>query len=143
MSNKSIAPLILAGAATVFFATIPVKAAGQTEVGRLNCSAAGGFEFGATKNISCTFVHKGGKVEKYAGKISKFSADHGFTKKSRIIWGVVASGALKPGALAGNYAGNSALKGGAGKAFALKPVNGKKGANGATGIAGLQLKLKN
>ena len=143
MSKNSIAPLVLAGAATIFFAAIPVNAAGQTEVGRLNCAAAGGFEFGTTKTLSCTFVQKGGKVEKYSGQIRKFGSDHGFTRKSRIIWGVVANGAVKTGALAGSYAGNSALKGGPGKAYALKPVDGKKGANGATGISGLQLEPAN
>ena len=104
--------------------------------------------------MSCTFRSAAGGTERYTGSVTKIGVDIGVTTKSYIRWAVFAPGTLKPGSLAGGYAGGSAeatlgvglganvLIGGSNKSIALQPVSvqGQTGLNVAVGISGLSLK---
>jgi Protein of unknown function (DUF992) len=134
----------------------PSSAASGVKVGGLSCTVQGGIGliFGSKKAMSCTFQSAAGGAERYTGSVTKIGLDIGVTTKSYIRWAVFAPGKLKPGSLAGSYAGGSAeatlgiglganvLIGGFKKSVALQPlsVQGQKGLNVAVGIAGLTLK---
>jgi len=156
MTKTTLAPLAIAGAIALLVSTQGVNANSGTELGRLKCEVAGGVGliFGSTKEINCTFVRRGGGVERYEGRINKFGVDIGFTAKSHIVWGVIAAGSdVSPGALAGSYGGATAeatfggglganvLLGGSNKSIALQPlsIQGQTGLNVAGGIASLKL----
>lgn len=152
--------MISAGAAaiaTALLAASPASAAKNgVKVGSLNCTVEGGVGLiiGSSKSMNCRYTPLGGgRVERYAGTISKLGIDIGFTKKSYITWTVFAPGKTKAGALAGSYGGASAeatigvglganvLVGGFKNTIALQPlsIQGQKGLNVAAGIAGLKL----
>jgi len=147
----SAAALLVGGLAA---AETPAKAGVNT--GSLNCTVAGGmgFVFGSTKDLSCTFTRPDGTAERYTGTVKKFGVDIGFTKEARIIWLVLAPGAVAPGALTGEYVGATAgaavgpgvganvLIGGGNKQVTLQPVSveGSAGLNVAAGLAGIELK---
>jgi hypothetical protein len=127
------------------------------KVGELTCnvSSGWGFVFGSSKDLHCTFRPSGAQhAEHYAGSISKFGVDIGYTEGGVLIWGVVApSSDVKAGALQGNYAGATAsatavvggganvLVGGLDKSIALQPISleGNKGLNVAAGIGAITL----
>jgi hypothetical protein len=149
--------------ATVFSAIVgiaalagPAMAQGAVKVGTLTCNVASGFGFifGSSRNLNCTFSGAGGQFEHYTGAISRFGADIGFTSGGVIVWTVVAPvGAMRPGALAGSYAGATAsatvgvglganvLIGGSNNTIALQPlsIEGNTGLNVAAGIAAITL----
>src|SRR2546430_16776347 len=80
----------------------PAHAQGGVQVGTLTCNVAGGwgFVFGSSKAVRCTFARAGGRPEHYAGSISKFGVDIGYTQVGVLVWGVLApSTNLAPGAL--------------------------------------------
>jgi Protein of unknown function (DUF992) len=151
--------VISAGAialATALLAAGPAEARSGIKVGALNCrvSAGVGLILGSSKRIACLFHPAGGgRVERYAGEISRLGVDIGFTSKSYMTWAVFAGGKTKRGALAGSYGGASAeatvgvglganvLVGGFRKTIALQPlsVQGQQGLDIAAGIAGLRL----
>jgi hypothetical protein len=151
--------VISAGAialATALLAAGPAEARSGIKVGALNCrvSAGVGLILGSSKRMICRFHPAGGgRVETYAGSISRLGIDIGFTNKSYMTWAVFAGGKTKRGALAGSYGGASAeatvgvglganvLVGGFRKTIALQPlsVQGQEGLNVAAGIAGLRL----
>ena len=86
----------------------PALAQANVQVGTLTCnvSAGWGFVFGSSKAVRCTFAQGGGRPEHYAGSISKFGVDIGYTQGGVLVWGVFApSAGLGPGALSGNYVG--------------------------------------
>jgi hypothetical protein len=84
----------------------------------------------------------------------EYGVDIGFTKEARIIWLVLAPGAVAPGALAGEYVGGTGsvavgsgvganvLIGGGDKQVTLQPVSieGVAGLNIAAGVVGIELK---
>src|SRR6478736_896312 len=81
------------------------------KVGTLNCDVAGGmgFVFGSSKDLTCTYMPGSGKAEHYAGTISKWGVDIGFTGKGKLIWTVLApTSDVKAGALEGDYGGATA-----------------------------------
>ncbi|HKS89528.1 MAG TPA: DUF992 domain-containing protein [Stellaceae bacterium] len=136
------------------FAT-PAAAQGGVRVGTLTCNVSGawGFIFGSTRSLACTFSGPG-RVEYYAGNISKFGVDIGYTAGGVLIWTVVAPTAvLAPGSLAGSYAGGTAsatvgvglganaLIGGSNNTIALQPlsIEGTTGLNVAAGVAAMTL----
>lgn len=140
--------LALAGAANA--------APSGVKVGTLTCNVAGGmgFVFGSTKDLRCSYEPTKAAVEHYAGKISKWGVDIGFTGKGKLVWAVFApSTDVRPGALAGDYAGATAqanvgvglganvLIGGLDKSIALQPlsVEGSTGLNVAAGIGQISL----
>ena len=69
----------------------PAHAQGGVQVGTLTCNAAGsvGFIFGSTNQLACTFSGPG-RTEHYAGQISKFGVDIGFTQGGVLVWTVFA-----------------------------------------------------
>ncbi len=144
-------------ALTLSLLATPALADAGVEVGRLTCNAVSGTNFiiGSTKTLDCQFKTLSGKVEPYRAEISRFGIDIGKVKKMTIVWGVVApSKTLKPGSLAGDYAGISAdlsigagaganaLVGGLENSITLQPlsVQSQTGTNIAAGVAGMKLK---
>jgi uncharacterized protein DUF992 len=148
------AAAIAAIALSVPFAA-PAHAQGGVQVGTLTCNAAGsvGFIFGSTNQLACTFSGPG-LTEHYAGQISKFGVDIGFTQGGVLVWTVFAPTAqLGPGSLAGTYGGATAgatvgvggsvnaLVGGSNNTISLQPVSfqGNTGLNVAAGVASMTL----
>ena len=124
-------------------------------VGTLTCNVAGGwgFIFGSSRALRCVFSHPG-FGEHYAGTISKFGVDIGYTQGAVIIWTVFApTASLRPGALAGNYVGATGsatvgvgvganvLIGGSNHTITLQPVSidGSTCLNVAAGIGAISL----
>lgn len=127
------------------------------QIGELKCEIAGGWGMilGSAKDVTCSFKHKNGTVEKYAGKMTKLGIDIGKTEKSYMSWVVFTTAENKPGeyALAGDYVGVStgaslgiglganALVGGSKKQIGLQPISveGMQGVNLALALASLKL----
>jgi hypothetical protein len=114
-----------------------------------------GFVFGSTKDLACSYEPTKAAAEHYAGSISKWGVDVGYTGKGKLIWAVFApTSDVRPGAIEGEYAGASAqanvgvglganvLIGGLDKSIALQPVSveGSTGLNVAAGIGSISLK---
>ncbi len=133
----------------------PAGAQGGIKVGTLTCNVSGawGFIFGSTRALNCTFAGPG-RVEYYAGNISRFGVDIGYTAGGVLVWTVVAPTVnLAPGSLAGSYAGGTAsatvgvgvganaLIGGSGNSVARQPLSleGNTGLNVAAGIGAMTL----
>ena len=150
----SILAAALTGAAIM---TAPAMASPSgIKVGTLNCHVASGwcFIFGSSKDLHCSF-RGDRRVERYAGSISKFGVDIGYTEGGELVWTVFApTSDVRPGALEGSYAGATAsatvavglganvLVGGLDKSIALQPlsVEGNSGLNVAAGIGSINLK---
>lgn len=142
-------------AAALAAATQPSGAANGVNVGVLDCRVGEGvgYIFGSNRSVSCSFSRSDGSVEHYHGEIQRWGLDIGFSRESRMFWGVLAPGHVEPGALAGTYAGAgadvavglgvgaNALFGGSTRQIALQPVtvNGSIGVNVAAGVAKLTL----
>ena len=149
MVGAAIAMAALSGAANA--------APAGVKVGTLTCDVAGGvgFVFGSTKDLTCSYEPSKARVERYAGSISKWGVDIGYTGKGKLVWAVFApSSDVRPGAIEGEYAGATAqanvgigvganaLIGGLDKSIALQPlsVQGSTGLNVAAGIGQISLK---
>ena len=132
------------------------NAQGGVAVGTLTCNVSSGFGFvfGSSRALNCTFSGPAGRYEYYAGNISKFGVDIGYTQGGILVWTVVAPAAnIGPGALSGHYGGGTAsatvgvgvganaLVGGSNNTIALQPVSieTNRGLNVAAGIAELTL----
>lgn len=142
--------------ATLLAPAMPqAQAANGVNLGVLDCRVGGGVGYiiGSTKSMSCAFNRADGTVEHYHGEIQRWGLDIGFTRETRMFWGVFAPGHVEPGALAGTYGGAgadvaaglgvgaNALFGGSARQIALQPVsvNGNVGVNVAAGVARLKL----
>lgn len=130
----------------------------KQRLGTLSCEVAGGVGMivGSSKDISCTFKQRTGRVERYTGTIGKLGIDIGVTRKTYLSWVVVNTAPTRvgDGALAGTYVGASAgasvglglganaLVGGNSKNFALQPLSAEAGTglNVAAGVSRLQLR---
>lgn len=150
-------PLLAATLAAALLAPIApgAQAEGGVNVGVLDCHVGGsvGYIIGSNKTMSCVFKRPDGTTENYHGEMDRYGLDIGFTRETRMFWGVVAPGEVRRGALAGTYGGAgadvaaglgvgaNALFGGSGDQIALQPVsvNGNVGVNVAAGIARLKL----
>ena len=139
-------------------AALPAHAqSAGVKIGTMSChvSSGWGFVFGSSKAVNCVFSGEG-RVEDYKGSITKFGADIGYQQSGVIVWAVLAPSAqVKPGSLAGTYAGVTAgasvgvglganvLVGGSSNQFALQPVSieGMTGLNIAAGVGGLTLEF--
>jgi len=153
---------LLAGAAVLaagaIAAATPTEAAG-IKAGVLTChvSSGWGFVFGSTKDVSCSYVPDKNGGEHYAGTISKYGVDIGYTEGSVLVWTVVApTSELEPGVLEGEYGGvtagasigvgasANALIGGFDKSITLQPlsIEGSTGLNVAAGIGAISLKYQ-
>jgi hypothetical protein len=155
--SKSRAKLL----ATLTFCTVlavPMSLAvaeGGVNVGVLDCQVSGsvGYLIGSDKTMTCEFKRADGSVENYHGEIDRYGLDIGFTRETRMFWGVFAPGNVKRGALAGTYGGAgadvaaglgvgaNALFGGGNNQIALQPVsvNGSIGVNIAAGVTKVTL----
>jgi hypothetical protein len=156
--NSSARSLTAAAALALFALSSTASAAPHgVKVGVLTCHVASGWGlvFGSSRDLKCYFApnHHGG--ERYAGSISKFGVDIGYTEGGQLIWAVFApSSDTRRGALEGDYAGATAgvtlgvglgahaLVGGLDKSIALQPlsVEGNEGLNVAAGIGAISLK---
>ena len=131
---------------------------GGVKVGVLTCNVASGwgFVFGSSKDLHCVFRQNDRTPVHYAGSISKFGVDLGYTEGGVLIWAVVApTSDVRPGALNGDYVGASAsatagvgaganvLIGGFDKSIDLQPlsVSGNRGLNVAAGVGAINLTL--
>jgi hypothetical protein len=156
----SVAAIPMANAATMHkqsTRSTQVVSEPRQRLGTLSCEVAGGVGLiiGSNKSIACTFKQKSGRVERYAGTISKLGVDVGVTGKTYLSWVVVNTVPTRvgEGALAGTYVGASAaasvgvglganaLVGGNSKNFALQPLSTEAGTglNVAAGVSRLQL----
>jgi hypothetical protein len=153
----AIAAAALLGGGWGFGSVAQAQPAGVV-VGTLTCNVAGGwgFIFGSSRALRCVFSHPG-FGEHYAGSISKFGVDIGYTQGAVMVWTVFApTASLRPGALAGNYAGATGsatvgvgvganvLVGGGGGTIMLQPVSieGNTGLNVAAGVAAMALQFR-
>jgi hypothetical protein len=145
-------------AAAISFAGVANAAPAGVKIGTLAChvSSGWGFIFGSSKDLHCNFAPARPRDgEHYAGTITKFGVDIGYTGGGEIIWEVFApSSDLRHGALQGNYAGATAsatvgvglgahvLVGGLDRSIALQPlsIEGNNGLNVAAGIGSIDLK---
>jgi len=147
----------LALAAGIAMHGTPAQAQASVRVGTLSCDVAGGwgFIFGSSKALHCIFSPGPGHPEHYAGSISKFGVDIGYTQGGVLVWAVFApTTGLAPGALAGSYAGATAsatvgvgaganvLIGGSNRTISLQPVSieGNTGLNVAAGIGAITVR---
>ena len=137
----------------------PAQAARSgVKVGVLTCGVASGwgFVFGSTKDLHCVFRQNDRAPVHYAGSISKYGVDIGYTEGGVLVWAVFApTSDVRPGALNGDYVGASAsatvgigaganvLIGGFEKSIDLQPlsVSGNRGLNVAGGIGAISLTL--
>ena len=101
----------VAVATSIMFAQSAIAKDGDVQAGVLECDVQGGVGLilGSKKKMTCTFTKSDGSVEEYTGRVTKIGVDIGITKKSKIVWAVLApSKTTEPGALAGNYNGVAA-----------------------------------
>ncbi|MCI4677712.1 DUF992 domain-containing protein [Rhodoblastus acidophilus] len=153
MNMRSV--LFAVSVAALAFST-HVASADQVQVGTLNCEVAGGpgLIIASNRALVCRFTSQGGRVEHYAGSITKIGVDLGATTKGLLAWAVFAPTSAPPqGALAGSYGGVSGevtvgvglganvLIGGSADTIALQPVSltAQEGLNVAGGVTGLTL----
>jgi len=157
MLKKSLLAAPIAGLALgLLSAGTPAQAAVTVKAGILTCHVGHGFGFvfGSSRDLACTYTGNG-RVEHYAGDISKFGVDIGYLQSGVIAWAVLAPTTdMAPGALGGKYGGVTAgasvalggdanlLVGGSTHEISLQPlsIEGDKGFNVAAGIASMSLK---
>nr|WP_298684289.1 DUF992 domain-containing protein [uncultured Dongia sp.] len=148
-----VAALILA--AGLVSVPLAAQAEGGVNVGVLDCHVSGsvGYLVGSNKTLACVFKRADGTREDYRGEIDRYGLDIGFTRETRMFWGVVAPGNVARGALAGTYGGAgadvaaglgvgaNALFGGGNNQIALQPVSvsGSIGVNVAAGVTKVTL----
>src|SRR6516165_2574803 len=130
--------------------------AGDVRVGVMTCDMASGFGYvlGSSRHLQCTFMPAAGRLEHYAGTISKFGVDIGYLQNAVIVWTVVSpTVAVPPGSLTGTYGratasatvgigvGANVLVGGSSQTISLQPVSieGGTGLNVAGGFASISL----
>lgn len=155
-------PRFLAAALAVAAVALPAAASAEShaEVGVLECVSAGGTGFivGSVRDVTCTFRPAPGVPggpEIYVGTIRRFGLDLGVTKRTVMVWAVLApTRAVGRGDLVGDYGGVSGqatfgagvganvLVGGSNRTISLQPlsVEGSVGLNIAVGVAGLELR---
>lgn len=147
----------LACALSAVAAVTTASAQSQVKVGTLTCHGKGGtgYIIGSQKSFACSFAPTGGRRERYSATITRVGLDVGVTGDTTLVWGVFApASSLKPGVLAGEYAGASAdvaiavggganvLVGGSQNTIALQPlsVQGQSGLNVAVGVSSMTLR---
>jgi hypothetical protein len=154
--------ILASGVAVLAIGTIapeqPARADAALKAGVLTChvDSGWGFVFGSSRDLRCTY-RGSGRVEHYAGSISKFGVDIGYVEGGVIIWGVFAPTTdLGRGALNGEYGGATGgasvgvggdanvLIGGSSHSISLQPVSleGDRGLNVAAGIASVNLRYQ-
>jgi hypothetical protein len=133
----------------------PLQAQADVRVGTLSCDVAPttSFVVGSRQALTCVYDTYRGRQERYAGRISRFGADLGFTSGKKLVWVVVAPAPNEQGALSGLYIGASgevtvgvgahanALFGGFGRSVSLQPVSVgvQQGLSAAAAVSELEL----
>jgi hypothetical protein len=129
----------------------------RVQVGVLQCrgGASMGFIVGSVTNLGCVLRADGRSDDPYVAVIQKIGLDIGITESTSLAWAVFApTNQLRPGDLAGNFAGVDAsasaglglganvLIGGSNSAIALQPlsVQGDVGLQIAAGLESLELR---
>ena len=155
--HTNVRVMLAAAAAVVALSSAGQAAPAGIKIGTLTCdvAAGAGFVFGSSKDLRCEYAPTRATVERYAGTISKWGVDIGYTGKGKLVWAVMApTSDVRPGAIEGEYAGATAqanvgvglganvLIGGLDKSVALQPVSvqGSTGLNVAAGIGSISLK---
>ena len=159
MFKKALLAATVAGLAFAVPSLVtPANAAVTVKAGMLTCHVGSGygFVFGSSRHLNCTYSDDG-RIEHYAGDISKFGVDIGYLQSGVIVWAVFAPTTdLAAGALGGDYGGltagaavsvggaANALVGGSNREVSLQPfsIEGEKGLNVAAGIASIKLRLQ-
>ena len=149
---------LLSGLAVIGAALASVSAAeARVDVGVLRCTVDGGVGYlvGSRKSMRCTFTHRYGPPQYYQGQVTKIGVDIGFTRRTEIVWAVLAPtrevasrvldgryGGVSAEATIGGGIGANALIGGSSRSVVLQPlsVQAQTGLNIAAGIAGLTLR---
>lgn len=116
----------------------PASAEERSKVGVLRCDVSGGLGFiiAGTRQMECRFKSDSGLVEKYWGQVHRFGLDIGAATDGVLGWTVLApTTGLRPGSLAGEYAGvgasaalgagvgANALLGGSDRSTVLQPLS--------------------
>lgn len=157
MRRKTLSAIAASALIAAASFVMPAKAQDRTELGVLDCIVEGGFGLLITssKDMTCTFTHRNGTVERYTGRIDKLGLDVGVTGDAFMKWLVFTPLGNQAGsyALAGRYVGASAgaslgiglganaLIGGSDRKIGLQPVSveANTGVNLAIGLASLTL----
>jgi hypothetical protein len=151
---RKILVAVAAGLAALSLACADASA--KVKVGVLSCGMEPGVGLiiMSQKKMSCVYQpSRGGRVERYRGKITRIGLDIGVTNQTVLVWAVFAPSKPKRGALRGSYGGVSAeatlivglganaLIGGFNKSIMLQPlsVQAQTGLDIAAGIAGMRL----
>lgn len=146
---------LLAGAALIALAG-GVASAAPLRAGLLECNVAPGVGFIVTSSraLSCVFKPRRGLREYYAGTISRFGLDLGFTAGGRFVWAVFNAGRVwQPYSLAGEFVGAggdasfggglsaNVLVGGNGRSISLQPLSlgVQTGLNLSAGVGAITL----
>lgn len=146
--------LALAAAFAAF--TLPAAAQSRVQTGVLEClsNPTFGIVVGSVRTMTCVFKPTRGPDQHYSGTRARIGLDLGIQAGAAIVWAVFAPTVqLRPGELAGTYAGVSAdaaaglgvganaLIGGSNNTVALQPLSleGQVGVNLALGASALTL----
>lgn len=133
------------------------QAQSRTQVGVLECRSPGsvGLIVGSVTNFGCVLRVNGRPDDLYTARITKVGIDLGITGETGLSWAVLApTNQIRPGDIAGNYAGvdasaaigvgvgGNAMVGGSNNTFALQPlsVQGQTGLNVAGGVQSMELR---
>lgn len=148
---------VLASLLTAALLSSPALAQNNVAVGTLTCTGGEGVGLilGSQKSYRCSFSANAGPLENYTSTVTKVGLDIGITGETVMIWTVLAAtDDVRPGMLAGSYAGAAAgasvgiggganvLVGGSSNSVVLQPVSiqGQTGLNIAVGVAGMTLR---
>jgi len=149
-------PLAISLAALLSAIATPAAAQSRVQTGVLEClsNPSVGAIVGSVRTMTCVFKPASGPEQYYSGTRTRIGVDVGVQAGAAIAWAVFApTNQLRPGELAGTYAGVSAdaaaglgiganaLVGGSRNTVALQPlsVEGQVGVSVALGVSALTL----
>jgi hypothetical protein len=152
-----IAMLFVMAVSILVAGTAAAQATERIQAGTLTCDISGGIGLiiGSQRTLTCAFrPSPPGRVEFYAGTLTKLGVDIGVTSGGVMVWFVYAPTSRPAGALAGSYVGASAeatvvagiganaLIGGSDHDIELQPISVQEqaGLNIAAGVAGIELR---
>ena len=152
-----IAMLFVMAVSILVAGTAAAQATERIQAGTLTCDISGGIGLiiGSQRTLTCAFrPSPPGRVEFYAGTLTKLGVDIGITSGGVMLWFVYTPTSRPAGALAGSYVGAAAeativagvganaLIGGSDHDIELQPVSLQEqaGLNIAAGVAGIELR---
>jgi hypothetical protein len=139
--------LVLSACFSALVACAAAPAQADVRVGMLSCDVAPGVSYviGSNKQMRCIYRSSHGRVERYAGNITRIGIDLGFTTGGTLAWSVWSATRPGPYALTGKFVGASAsatvvagvsanaLVGGFNNSITLQPLS--VGAQGGLDVA--------